>query len=133
MRRPDATTYTIGQLAAEFGLTLRGIRFYEDQGMLHPARHGQTRLYSRADHARLVLICRGKRLGFSISEIKEFLDLYHGRRDNAGQMHYLLERARLRMQALKTQAEDVRQTLSELQKIEHEILNHLNTHMPETT
>ena len=133
MNKPQTATYAIGQLAAEFGLTLRGIRFYEDEGLLHPTRSGQTRLYSRADHARLVLICRGKRLGFSISEIKEFLHLYHGERDNAGQMHYLLERARLRMQALKTQAEDVRQTLLELRQIEHDILTHLNSHTQETT
>ena len=125
-RLPGEFRLTIGALADEFGLTLRCIRFYEDERLLSPERVGQTRYYTRADHARLKLICRGKRLGFSIAEIKEFLDLYAVDHTQTEQMHYLLAHARSRMQALTTQMEDVRQTLSELQQIERDILQHLN-------
>jgi DNA-binding transcriptional MerR regulator len=119
-------TYTIGDLAAEFGLTLRCLRFYEDAGLIQPRRKGQARLYSKRDHARIALICRGKRLGFSIAEIKEFLDLYDVGACQKDQMRFLLERARSRKAALETQLGDVHQTLAELQKIEIEILAHLN-------
>jgi len=70
------TSFTIGELAREFGLTLRAIRFYEDKGLLSPRRQGMTRIYSRRDRARLKLILLGKRVGFSLVEIGEMLDLY---------------------------------------------------------
>jgi DNA-binding transcriptional MerR regulator len=128
-RATDQSTdirYTIGDLADEFGLTLRCIRFYEDEGLLSPTRAGQQRLYSRADHARLKLICRGKRLGFSISEIKEFLSLYQHDPCQSEQMQYLLDKARERREALVRQMEDARQTIDELRLIEQQILDHLN-------
>src|SRR5690349_16348535 len=70
------TIFTIGDLAREFGVTLRALRFYEDKGLLTPQREGLNRLYSRRDRARLKLILMGKRVGFSLVEIKEMLDLY---------------------------------------------------------
>ena len=69
-------TYSISELASEFDVTTRSIRFYEDQGLLAPRRRGQTRIYSRQDRVRLKLILRGKRLGFSLAETKELFDLW---------------------------------------------------------
>ncbi|WP_366656078.1 MerR family DNA-binding transcriptional regulator [Fodinicurvata sp. EGI_FJ10296] len=123
--RPDGRTWSIGDLADEFGLTHRTIRFYEDEGLVTPARKGTTRVYSRADRARVKLICRGKRLGFSIAEIAEFLKLYDSRDRQIGQMRFALERARDRIGALEQQLVDVRQTLSELRDIEQAIVDHL--------
>jgi DNA-binding transcriptional MerR regulator len=117
--------YAIGELAEEFGLTLRSLRFYEDEGLIAPARDGQTRLYSHRDRARLILICRGKRLGFSISEIKDFLDLYDAGDRQVEQSRYLLGRARARIEALEQQLREVRQTLDELRAIDSMIVNHL--------
>jgi DNA-binding transcriptional MerR regulator len=120
-------TFTIGQLAEEFGLTLRSIRFYEAEGLLAPSRDGQCRLFTKQDRARLKLICRGKRLGFSVAEIKEFLNLYTVDRSQHEQMRFLLDHARARIAALKTQLDDVKQTLAELQQIEGEIVAHLKS------
>ena len=119
-------TFTIGQLAEEFGLTLRSLRFYEDEGLISPARVGQTRIYSHRDRARLKLICRGKRLGFSIGEIKDFLDLYDTDEAQVEQMNYLLRRARDRIVHLEQQLRDVQQTLKELHEIDGMIVSHLN-------
>lgn len=121
-----AQTFTIGQLAEEFGLTLRSLRFYEDEGLISPARVGQTRIYSHRDRARLKLICRGKRLGFSIGEIKDFLDLYETDEAQVEQMSYLLRRARDRIVHLEQQLRDVQQTLKELHEIDGMIVSHLH-------
>ena len=118
-------TYTISQLAAEFGLTPRSIRFYEDQGLLSPARDGQARIYSRKDRARLILISRGKRMGFSIAEIKEFLQLYTADGRQVSQMRYLLHMGRVRRRALETQLRDLQLTLSELSQMEAETIARL--------
>lgn len=126
MSGPPAQTFTIGQLAEEFGLTLRSLRFYEDEGLITPARAGQTRIYTHRDRARLKLICRGKRLGFSIGEIKDFLDLYDTDEAQVEQMTYLLRRARDRIVHLEQQLRDVQQTLKELHEIDGMIMSHLN-------
>src|SRR3546814_16413735 len=86
-------TYTISELAAEFGVTPRTIRFYEDEGLIAPGRAGTNRVYTRHDRGRLILLCRGKRLGFSLAEVKEFLELYYPDRDQVGQMSFTLARA----------------------------------------
>lgn len=121
----DGRTYTIGELADEFGLTLRSLRFYEDQGLITPARAGTSRIYSRRDRARLKLICRGKRLGFSIGEIKDFLDLYDSDEAQVEQMRYLHTRAQDRIAQLEQQLRDVQQTLRELKEIDDLIVAHL--------
>ena len=72
----DEPLFTVGELAAELEVTPRALRFYEDRGLIQPRRAGQNRIYTRRDRARLILILRGKRLGFSLAEIKEWLDLY---------------------------------------------------------
>ncbi|MDG5494143.1 MerR family DNA-binding transcriptional regulator [Niveispirillum sp. BGYR6] len=118
-------TYSIGQLAEEFGLTLRSLRFYEDEGLISPARVGQTRVYTHRDRARLKLICRGKRLGFSIGEIKDFLDLYDTDEAQVEQMTFLLKGARNRIVHLEQQLRDVQQTLKELREIDDLIVSHL--------
>ncbi len=120
-----APTFTIRQLAAEFGLTPRSIRFYEDQGLLAPTRIGQTRIYSRRDRARLILICRGKRMGFSIAEIKAFLSLYAADGREVEQMRYVLQLGRHHRRALETQLHDLQQTLQELAQMEAESIRRL--------
>lgn len=118
-------SFTISELAAEFGLTPRTIRFYEDEGLVSPGRSGMTRVYSRRDRARLELICRGKRLGFSLAEVKEFLDLYNRDQRQIEQMKYAAGLARQRIEALEIQLEDVKQTLIDLRGIEKEMVDYL--------
>ncbi len=118
-------TYTIGELADEFGLTLRTIRHYEDEGLLAPGRDGMNRIYGHRDHARMALICRGKRLGFSLAEIKDFLTLYDGNDGQVKQMLYMRLLTRRRVSALERQLADVQQTLAELRGIDAQITQHL--------
>jgi len=120
-----ADTFTISELAAEFGLTPRTIRFYEDEGLVSPGRSGMNRVYSRRDRARLELICRGKRLGFSLADVKEFLDLYNRDQRQIEQMKYAAGLARQRIEALEVQLEDVKQTLIDLRGIEKEMVDYL--------
>ena len=120
--------YSIGDLSAEFGLSPRAIRFYEDQGLLAPARAGANRVYSKRDRARLMLILRGKRLGFSLSDIRQFLDLYDVDRTKRQQMAVTLELTRARIRELEQQLDDITVTLAELRDMEAEIAVY-----PETT
>ncbi|MGF1605086.1 MAG: MerR family DNA-binding transcriptional regulator [Rhodothalassiaceae bacterium] len=106
--------YTIADLAREFGVTHRTIRFYEDQGLISPERQGTRRLYSRADRARLAWILRAKRVGFSIAEISEMLDLYHLGDGRLAQRQVTLAKCQERMAALTQQRADIDKTLSEL-------------------
>ncbi len=110
--------YGIGELATEFGITPRTIRFYEAGGLLAPEREGQSRVYDHRDRARLILICRAKRLGFSLAEIKEFLDLYDVDENQIGQMTYGLKLARERIRVLERQLRDLEQTLDELRGLD---------------
>lgn len=125
---PDAVgerTYTISELAAEFQVTPRTIRFYEDQDLISPAREGIARVYSRRDCGRLALILRGKRLGFTIAEIKDFLDLYDVDDQQVEQMRFALRRGRERQERLREQLRDVERTLAELAELESQIVAHL--------
>ena len=122
-----AESFTISELAAEFGLTPRTIRFYEDEGLISPGRSGMNRVYSRRDRARLELICRGKRLGFSLAEVKEFLDLYNRGPLQIEQMKYAASLARQRIESLERQLEDVKQTLTDLRRIEEEMVDYLRS------
>ncbi|WP_236024757.1 MerR family transcriptional regulator [Arenibaculum pallidiluteum] len=121
-------TWSISDLAEEFQITLRSIRFYEDQGLLRPRREGLTRIYCHRDRARLKLICRGKRLGFSLAEIRDFLDLYEVDDRQLGQMKFALQRARDRRRALERQLEDLRQAMVELDDLDRQIADHLRDH-----
>ena len=121
----DERTFTISELADTFQVTPRTIRFYEDQGLLSPRRDGLNRVYSHRDRARLTLICRGKRLGFSLAEIKDFLDLYDVDDRQIEQMRFALAHGRERIASLEVQLVDVQQTLSELRALENQIVEHL--------
>lgn len=103
----DHRTYSIRQLCREFGATARALRFYEDKGLLTPARKGQTRVYDARDRARLKLILRGRRIGFSLQEIQSMLDLYDRKDHNAHQMAVALRQHRTQIAALKQQLEDI--------------------------
>ena len=120
-------TYSIGELSREFGITLRSIRFYEDQGLITPPRVGTTRIFSRRDRGRLSLICRGKRLGFSLKVIKTFLDLYQHDGMQTDQMRFLLDKAKERIKVLEQQRIDLEQTIKELREIETDMSTNLKT------
>ncbi|WP_454017056.1 MerR family transcriptional regulator [Azospirillum sp. Marseille-Q6669] len=130
-------SFAIGELADEFGLTHRTIRHYEDEGLLAPQRDGTARVYGHRDRARLALICRGKRLGFSLAEIKEFLTLYDADEIQKEQMRFMQRIARRRIADLERQLQDVQQTLGELRIIDTQISDHFRkngiteTHTPE--
>lgn len=113
---PAKTQFTIGDLAREFDTTLRTLRFYEDKGLLHPRREGQQRLYSRRDRARLGLILRGKRVGFSLGEIRAMLDLYDLRDGQATQMRVALSKFETQIETLKRQREDIDEAIVELSR-----------------
>ncbi|CAO3404053.1 MerR family transcriptional regulator [Azospirillum palustre] len=123
---PSGPRLAIGELAGEFGLTHRTIRHYEDEGLLSPERLGSARVYGHRDRARLALICRGKRLGFSLAEIKDFLNLYDTDDAQIEQMRYMRSIARRRISALEQQLADVQQTLAELCTIDTQISEHLS-------
>ncbi len=114
------TVYSIGDLAREFDVTPRTIRFYEDQGLLSPARSGQNRVYTARDRTRLKLILRGKRLGFSLSEIRDILDLYDAPGGEVSQLRYFIEKIHERRRALLRQRDDLEAVLRELDDIEEQ-------------
>jgi DNA-binding transcriptional MerR regulator len=110
--------WTVGELAKELGVTPRTVRFYEDRGLVLPRRAGTTRVYARRDRARLILILRGKQLGFSLRDIKEFLDLYDADPAHAEQLRLLLGKVRSRLALLDEQRAALDETLVELRRIE---------------
>lgn len=107
-------TYTISELAGEFEVTTRTIRFYEDQGILSPAREGSNRVFSNRDRARLKLALRGKRLGFSLAEIRELFELYDVSRDERQRLEEFLSRLDGRRAKLGQQREDIEVMLNEI-------------------
>lgn len=109
--------YAIADLAREFGISARAIRFYESKGLLNPERVGNTRVFRRRDRARLMLILRGKRLGFSLRDIAEYLSLYDADRTQTAQVEHLLELVGQRIALLEAQARDIETTLAELGEI----------------
>jgi DNA-binding transcriptional MerR regulator len=115
LRRP-ARTYTIRQLCLEFKCTPRALRFYEDKGLLTPARDGMNRVYSYRDRARLQLILRGKRVGLSLAEIGEILDLYEADESGAAQAAKSLRKFKERIVALEQQKNDIDAAIAQLQK-----------------
>lgn len=112
------TTYTIGELATEFGVTARAIRFYEHQGLLAPRRIGQRRLYRRGERARLKLILRGRRLGMSLAEIKELFELYELVQGEERRLERYLALLGERRQMLLRRRQDVDDALAELEESE---------------
>lgn len=114
LRRP-LRTYTIRQLCLEFKCTPRALRFYEDKGLLNPARDGMNRVYSYRDRARLQLILRGKRVGLSLSEIGEILDLYEADETGAQQAATSLRKFQERIVALEQQKTNIDEAIAQLQ------------------
>lgn len=113
MKRSDL--YSVSELARDLGVTPRTLRFYEDKGLLEPRRIGTTRVYSHRDRGRLALILRGKRLGFSLREIREWLDLYEADPGQVKQMRVLIGKVGERIAALEQQRRDIDATITELQ------------------
>ena len=109
-----SSTYTISELAREFGVTTRTIRFYEDQGLLSPQREGTNRIFSQRDRVRLKLALRGKRLGFTLAEIRELFELYDISRDEKKQLEEFLVRLERRRAHLEQQREDIDVMLNEI-------------------
>ena len=109
-------SYSISELAREFDITTRTIRFYEEQGLVSPARDGQKRVYSPADRVRIKLILRGKRIGMSLKESAELIDMYNPG-DNAGQLHTLLGSIEQRQEKLLQQRRDIDDMLAGLDEV----------------
>lgn len=116
MRAGGPAATTIGDLAREFGVTLRTLRFYEDKGLINPRREGTARIYSRRDRARLRLVLMGKRVGFSLSEIREMLDLYDLRDGQVPQMRAAVDRFNQQIDVLERQKRDIEQALDDLKR-----------------
>ncbi|MBA4710061.1 MerR family transcriptional regulator [Aquitalea aquatica] len=110
-------TFSISELAREFDVTTRTIRFYEDQGLLEPQRAGQRRIYSRRDRVRLMLILRGKRIGLSLLEIRELFDLYDAASNDEPQLREFIRILSRKEQQLQEQLDDIRVVLGEIGQI----------------
>jgi len=123
--QPDTGFKGIQEVAGQLGVTQRTLRFYEDKGLIEPHRVGTTRVYSRREIGRIQLVLRGKRLGFSIREIKEFLDLYDVDPNHVEQMSRLVTRIEQRLEDLEQQRIALDETVSELRQIRNEALARL--------
>ncbi|HKQ23195.1 MAG TPA: MerR family DNA-binding transcriptional regulator [Burkholderiales bacterium] len=122
----ENSKYSITELAREFGLTTRAIRFYEDQGLLSPSRAGRNRIYGHRDKVRLKLTLRGKRLGLSLYEIRELIDLYDAAKDEQVQVERFLEVLHRRRAILEQQREDIEAVLGEIAAFEHQCRDFLD-------
>ncbi|SDU87478.1 MerR family transcriptional regulator [Jiangella alkaliphila] len=111
-------TWSIAELADEYGITLRTIRFYEEQGLLTPARNGTRRVFHDGDRVRLGLVLRGKRLGFPLDEIKKIIGMYDAEPGEVGQLRYLLDQIEHRRDELEQRRRDIDATLSDLAELE---------------
>ncbi len=120
-------TYSISELAHEFDITPRTIRYYEDEGLITPTREGQTRIYSHKDKIRLKLTLRGKRLGFSLAEIRELFDMYDTDRSSKTQLHSMIQLIDAKRQSLRQQLEDIQMVMTELEAAEQRCANSLNS------
>ena len=111
-------TYSIGELAKEFDITPRSIRFYEEQDLLSPERTGQTRIYCNKDRVRLKLILRGKRLGFSLAEIKNLFELYDSNANSMLQLEAMLKMTEQKRAILRQQLDNIQMLMNELDEVE---------------
>jgi DNA-binding transcriptional MerR regulator len=119
--------WTITELSREFGITTLTIRFYEDRGLLRPARRGQQRIYSRSDRTRLKLVLRGKRLGWPLDDIREMIELYETPDGEQKQLNLMLERIMQSRNTLLQQRDDINLALCEFDEIETRCKKQLST------
>ena len=124
--RQSSRLFSITELSLELGVTPRAIRFYESKGLLDPQRAGSTRVYTHRDRARLQIILRGKRLGFSLALVQKYLELYDADPTHRLQLEQLLRGARLRIAELEAQRQDLELTIEELREIEELTLDALS-------
>ncbi|MDE0799411.1 MAG: MerR family DNA-binding transcriptional regulator [Rhodospirillaceae bacterium] len=117
--------YSTNQLAEDAGVTARTVRFYEGRGLLNPQLAGSTRVYTHSDRARLQIILRGKRLGFSLDEIQEYLNLYNVDAEHIGQVRHIQRKARERADDLRTKLKDIEYSLRQLEQIERDATDRL--------
>ena len=111
-------THTISELAQEFGVTTRTIRFYEEKGLISPLRQGQKRLYSNSDRVRIKLILRGKRIGMTLQECVDFIDMYDPEHNNAEQLRSLIDSVKRRRESLLQQKKDIDDMLAGLDEVQ---------------
>ncbi len=117
--------YTITELTREFGISTRTLRFYEDEGLIHPERRGRTRLFRQADRRLIQNILRGRRIGFSIAEIREIILVYKDPPGEVGQLKLLMQRVAEKRDDLKQKRKDIEDTLTELDNIEESCLTRM--------
>lgn len=117
--------YSITELTREFGVSTRTLRFYEDEGLIHPVRRGRTRLFRPSDRHLLKQILRGKRLGFSISEIQEIIQMYKSPPGELGQIHLMVKRVEEKRAELRQKRRDIEETLAELDQVEEGCIERL--------
>ncbi len=117
--------YSITELTREFGVSTRTLRFYEDEGLIHPVRRGRTRLFRPSDRHLLKPILRGKRLGFSIAEIHEIVQMYREPPGEMGQLHLLMKRVEEKRGDLRQKRRDIEETLAELDQVEEACIERL--------
>lgn len=122
----EQRTYSIGELAEEFGITSRTLRVYEEEGLLDPRREGTRRIYSERNRVRLRLILRGKRLGWSLSDIRESFDLYDSSKGEAAQLESMMEKLGQRREMLLAQREDIDSALLDLERVEQGVRQSLD-------
>ncbi len=123
--KPSTSTFSIGDLSREFGITTRTIRHYEDIGLLSPTRTGKTRIYSASDKTRLKLILRGKRLGFSLEQSREIIDMYDPAQGNKEQLKKLLHSLQQQQKRLQQQRDDINNMILDLKQAEADCLSAL--------
>jgi len=117
--------YSITELTREFGVSTRTIRFYEDEGLIQPIRRGRTRLFKPSDRRLLMLIMRGKRLGFSIAEIREVISMYKEPPGESGQLKLLIQRVIEKRDQLLQKRTDIDETIAELDQVEEQCLGRM--------
>ncbi len=117
--------YTITELTREFGVSTRTLRFYEDEGLIHPERRGRTRLFRAADRRLIQEILRGRRIGFTIAEIREIIQVYKEPPGEIGQLKLLMKRVDVKRDELRQKRKDIDDTLSELDNVEEACLTRL--------
>lgn len=117
--------YTITELTREFGVSTRTLRFYEDEGLIHPERRGRTRLFRPADRRLIQEILRGRRIGFTISEIREIIQVYKDPPGEMGQLELLMKKVNEKREDLRQKRRDIDETLAELNNVEEACLTRL--------